>query len=83
MLKNRYFKWLFIITFLSILLFLSAVVCLTVGKVSIPPGVVFKIILNRMFDLGWTFEPSGWEKIVLLHRLPGVLMALFSVPAER
>jgi iron complex transport system permease protein len=29
-----------------------------------------------MFNLGWTFEPSGWEKIVLLHRLPGVLMAI-------
>jgi iron complex transport system permease protein len=29
-----------------------------------------------MFNLGWTFENSNWENIVLLHRLPGVLMAL-------
>jgi len=68
-------KWSTIIIILLIGLLVSAVVCLTFGSVSIPPDVVFKILFNRGFDLGMTFEP-GWEKIVIDLRLPAILMAL-------
>jgi iron complex transport system permease protein len=61
---------------LLIILFFSAVVCLTIGSVDIPPDIVFKILINRMFNLGWKFEHDWWETIVLKVRLPGIIMAI-------
>jgi iron complex transport system permease protein len=52
------------------------VICLTIGKAQIPPDVVFKILINRMFNLGWTFDNVGWETIVLDLRLPAIIMAI-------
>ena len=68
-------KWSTIIVLLSIALFISAVFCLTVGSASIPADMVLKILINRLFNQGMTFE-HNWEIIVLDLRLPGIIMAI-------
>ncbi len=68
-------KWSTILIILVIALFLSAIICLTIGSVTIPAEVVFQILVNRLFDQGMTFE-SGWDVIVMDLRLPGILMAI-------
>ena len=73
---RRFLKWSTIVIILAVLLFISSVICLTIGSVSIPPDVVFKILINRLFNLGWTFEHDWWEDVVIYHRLPGILMAI-------
>ncbi len=72
---HRLLKWSTIIIILTIFLITSGILSLTIGKVSIPPEVVFKILLNRIFNLGLTFE-KNWDIIVLDVRLPGMLMAI-------
>lgn len=72
---HKFVKWLIVILILSIILFLSAVVCLTIGSVTIPPNVVFQILLNHIFNSGMTFD-NNWEIIVMDLRLPGILMAI-------
>ncbi len=72
---KKFFKWSTIIIILSILLLLSAIICLTIGSVTIPPDVVFQILINRIFDQGMTFE-QNWEIIVIDLRLPGIMMAI-------
>ncbi len=73
---RKLLKWSTILAILSILLFISVGICLTIGSVSIPPDVVFKILLNRIFNLGITFDHPLWEVIVIDVRLPAVLMAI-------
>ena len=72
---RRLLKWSTIIIILSIFLILSAVICLTIGSVAIPPEVVFRIIIDRLFNLGGEFE-HNWDVIVLELRLPGLIMAM-------
>jgi len=72
---KKFLKWSTIIIILLIFLLISAIICLTIGQVSIPPEVVFKIVLNRMLNQGMTFE-HNWDIIILDLRLPGILMAI-------
>jgi len=73
--KVKLLKWSSIIFILVILLILSLIICLTIGSESIPPDMVFNILLNRMFNLGRSF-PKNWDIIVLDWRLPGLIMAI-------
>ena len=72
---RKFIKWSTVIIILSILLFISAIICLTIGSVTIPADVVFQILLDRMVDQGMSFE-QNWDIIVLDLRLPGIIMAI-------
>ena len=64
---KRIIKWSKIIIILAVLLILSAIISLTFGSVDIPPDVVFKIILNRLFNIendyskNWTGFGGGHD----------------------
>jgi iron complex transport system permease protein len=72
---KKIIKWSTIIIILTVLLIISALISLTFGSVDIPPDVVFKIILNRIFNIENNYS-KNWHIIVWDLRLPGMLMAI-------
>lgn len=73
--KKKILTWSSMIILLIIILILSAIISLTIGSASIPPDVVFQIIINQLFNLGNSF-PKNWDMIVWNYRLPRLLLAI-------
>ncbi|PYE81346.1 iron complex transport system permease protein [Pseudoroseicyclus aestuarii] len=66
-----------ILTALTLLLALTAMLCCGLGPVSIPPGTVLRVLGHHLLD--WPVQgdwPASTDAIVWLSRLPRVLMAI-------
>jgi iron complex transport system permease protein len=72
---KKLLTWSSIIILLIIILILSAIISLTIGSASIPPDIVYKIIISQLFNLNESF-PKNWDMIVWNMRLPRILLTI-------